>query len=132
MCLYLIKIYMIIHSKQLFFGALQKGKMDQYMLGKWLQQRYNLLLGDRYSSEAVYALSTISDRAVMSGMCLLAGLFPPTGDQIWNSQLLWQPIPVHSYDETAGNVQCFMIQLFLMIFISYFNYYNLFCVQKYC
>lgn len=23
-------------------------------------------------------------------------MFPPTGDEIWNDELLWQPIPVHT------------------------------------
>lgn len=35
----------------------------------------------------------------MSAAANLAGLFPPTGDQIWNEQLLWQPIPIHSIPE---------------------------------
>jgi hypothetical protein len=32
----------------------------------------------------------------MSAESLLAGLFPPEGNQIFNSSILWQPIPVHT------------------------------------
>lgn len=32
----------------------------------------------------------------MSAQVLASALFPPSGDQIWNDELLWQPIPVHT------------------------------------
>lgn len=35
-------------------------------------------------------------RAVMSANAILAGLFPPKGNQVWNRDLHWQPIPVHT------------------------------------
>ena len=33
-----------------------------------------------------------------SAYCLLAGMYPPQGKQIWNPRLLWRPIPVYSID----------------------------------
>jgi len=44
----------------------------------------------------VYVRSTDFDRTLMSAECNLAGLFPPQGSQVWNSELRWQPIPVHT------------------------------------
>lgn len=36
------------------------------------------------------------DRTIMSALSALAGLFPPSGQQIWNNDILWQPVPVHT------------------------------------
>lgn len=32
----------------------------------------------------------------MSASCNLAALFPPKDRQIWNKELLWQPVPIHT------------------------------------
>ncbi|XP_031636654.1 lysosomal acid phosphatase-like [Contarinia nasturtii] len=32
----------------------------------------------------------------MSAELLAAGMFPPSGNEIWNDELDWQPIPIHT------------------------------------
>jgi len=44
----------------------------------------------------VHVQSTDYDRTLMSAYSNLAGLFPPAQSQVWNNDLPWQPIPVHT------------------------------------
>lgn len=34
----------------------------------------------------------------------LAGFFPPDGKQVWNKDIHWQPIPIHTIPEKLDNV----------------------------
>ncbi|XP_034259830.1 prostatic acid phosphatase-like [Pantherophis guttatus] len=78
------------------FGQLTKiGMQQQYELGQYIKKRYSDFLSDSYKREEILIQSTEIDRTIMSAQANLAGLFPPIGDQIWNPELLWQPIPVH-------------------------------------
>lgn len=72
----------------------QEGKRQQYKLGQYFRRRYGELLGNKYSPKKIYVQSTDYDRTIMSAQVNLAGLFPPIGDEIWNEDILWQPIPV--------------------------------------
>lgn len=40
----------------------------------------------------------------MSAESNLAGLFPPSGAQIWKTDLPWQPVPVHTIPENLDYV----------------------------
>lgn len=71
------------------------GKLQAYNIGRYLRQTYNNFLGDEYRKDDIYVRSTDTDRSLMTAQCCLAGLYPPTGKDIWSEGLPWQPIPVH-------------------------------------
>ncbi|XP_046685501.1 prostatic acid phosphatase-like [Homalodisca vitripennis] len=73
----------------------KKGKKQMYQLGELLRVRYGQFVGP-YSLQTVRVDSSDHDRCLQSAGALLAGFFPPQGDQIWNSKLLWQPVPIHA------------------------------------
>ncbi|KAJ8951020.1 hypothetical protein NQ318_006405 [Aromia moschata] len=75
-------------------GQLTKaGKLKEYSIGTALRQRYNEFLGDYYYPDIVEAYSTDYNRTKMSLQLVLAGLFPPSSEQLWEEKILWQPIP---------------------------------------
>lgn len=67
-----------------------------YDLGKWLHQRYRHIIGDKYSAGKIYVRSTDVDRTLESAMSNLAGMFPPKNDAVWNENIFWNPIPIHT------------------------------------
>jgi len=74
----------------------RRGKMDQYLLGSFLRERYSGFLSPNYTENDIYVRSTDVDRTLMSAEANLAGLYPPQEGQHWNEKLDWQPIPVHT------------------------------------
>jgi hypothetical protein len=77
---------------------------QHYMLGKYLRKRYSKLLSKRYSVQEIYVRSSDKNRALQSAASNLAGLYPPSKDQIWNEDLLWQPVPVHAVPTDDDNL----------------------------
>lgn len=87
------------------FGQLTpRGKMMQFNLGKYLRKTYGHLLGETYDENVIHVRSTDVDRTLMSAQSNLAGLYPPTGNQVWNNNLMWQPIPVHTVPQEEDNL----------------------------
>lgn len=85
--------------------SLQKGKLGEFQLGKFLKDNYGGFLGPDYTEEKVYVRSTDTPRTKMSAQLVMAGLFPPSKEQMWNPELMWQPIPVdykNSKDEEVS------------------------------
>lgn len=76
---------------------LQLGKQQHYALGKWLRKRYNgTLISEEYLDSEIYVQSSDVERTLMSATVNMAGLYPPRKGQIWNADLDWQPVPVHT------------------------------------
>lgn len=70
-----------------------EGKRREHRLGQILRFRYHNFLGSLYKPKLVVARSSDFERTKVSLQLVLAGLFPPTSVQQWNSHLNWQPIP---------------------------------------
>ncbi|XP_011503445.1 PREDICTED: prostatic acid phosphatase-like isoform X2 [Ceratosolen solmsi marchali] len=86
------------------FGQLTNlGKHQHLLLGQWFRNRYDHLLPKTYSFYDIYIMSTDVDRTLMSAEANLAGLYPPSGDQVWDIKM-WMPIPVHTIPEHEDNL----------------------------
>ncbi len=69
---------------------------QEFSLGQWLRHRYSNFLSEVYHTNDIYVQSSDVDRTLMSAQSTLAGLYPPFGNRVWNRNILWQPIPVHT------------------------------------
>ncbi|XP_053576309.1 lysosomal acid phosphatase [Bombina bombina] len=79
------------------FGQLtQIGMKQHWDLGQELRARYKAFLNESYNRHEIYVRSTDVDRTLMSAEANLAGLYPPAGSQVFNPNITWQPIPVHT------------------------------------
>ncbi|KAJ8975474.1 hypothetical protein NQ317_019802 [Molorchus minor] len=87
------------------FGQLTNtGKVQQLELGRWLRDRYNNFLPNKYSEKDIYIQSTDVDRTLMLAEANLAGLYPPVSSEVWDDDIKWQPIPIHTIPEKEDAV----------------------------
>lgn len=80
-----------------------RGKLQMYDTGGILRTEYDNFFGPFYYPDEVVMYTSYADRTHMSGQLLTAGLFPPKFQQVWNQQLLWQPIPAHEFPRELDN-----------------------------
>ncbi|NXC79195.1 PPAL phosphatase, partial [Cercotrichas coryphoeus] len=78
----------------------QVGMRQQWELGQALRRRYRDFLSDTYRRQEIFIRSTDCDRTLMSAEANLAGLYPPGGQEMFNPNISWQPIPVHTVPES--------------------------------
>lgn len=79
-----------------------------YNLGLMLRETYKMFLPEYYSPNDLFVMSSYADRNLMSAQMVLAGLYPPVKEQIWNPDLLWQPIPVKYLPRSLDNVNIYI------------------------
>ena len=80
--------------------------MMHYNLGQYLRMRYSGFLNKKYHKEEVYARSSDLDRTIMSAQANLAGLYPPEDHRdVWNKNIRWQPVPIHTLHASIDNVR---------------------------
>ncbi|XP_030031974.2 prostatic acid phosphatase isoform X2 [Manduca sexta] len=81
-----------------------EGKRQHFALGQWLRKRYAHLVSANFNPTEIYVRSTDVDRTLMSAQVNLAGMYPPKGQAVWNNDLNWQPVPVHTVPEYEDEV----------------------------
>jgi hypothetical protein len=79
--------------------------MQHREFGKYLRDTYRDFLNEYYNRNEVFARSTDYDRTLMSSYSLLSGLYPPKDYQIFDKNLTWQPITVHTTDKSTDMVR---------------------------
>uniref|UniRef100_A0A3P8TPN8 Lysosomal acid phosphatase n=1 Tax=Amphiprion percula TaxID=161767 RepID=A0A3P8TPN8_AMPPE len=90
------------------FGQLSQEGMRQHLnLGQFLRDRYKGFLSESYDRHEILVRSTDYDRTLMSAEANLAGLYPPSGQQVFTPSLKWQPIPVHTVPESEERLLSF-------------------------
>lgn len=103
-----------------------------YALGKYLRWRYDGYLDHVYSIQEVYVQSSDFDRTIMTALTCLAGLFPThigQEESDWNSDVNWQPIPVHSIPNSMDHVKThthyILLRLAIVISKVITNYFSI-------
>ncbi|XP_073397724.1 lysosomal acid phosphatase [Dendrobates tinctorius] len=92
------------------FGQLtQIGMRQHWDLGQALRARYKGFLNESYDRHEIYVRSTDVDRTLMSAEANLAGLYPPAGAEVFNPNISWQPIPVHTVPDSDERLLKFPI-----------------------
>ncbi|XP_044765865.1 prostatic acid phosphatase [Coccinella septempunctata] len=81
-----------------------RGKLQMHNLGQRMKHKYSCYLSDHFAPDEVKVLSSYSDRCLMSAQLFNSGFFIPKNEQIWNPELLWQPIPISYKPRNEDNL----------------------------
>lgn len=81
------------------------GIQQTYQYGQYLRQRYAGFLNSQWHMDEAYAQSSNEERALQSGLSVLAGLYPPVGVEVWSSNINWYPVPLHAWNDEDDPVK---------------------------
>lgn len=88
----------------------QRGKLESYILGQKFREQYKDFISVYYWPEEVVVNSSYAERCRSTGELFCAGLYPPKNQQIWNPDLLWQPIPVNYLPRSQDHVRKIFVE----------------------
>ncbi|VDN56824.1 unnamed protein product [Dracunculus medinensis] len=91
------------------------GIMQEYLLGEELKELYGHFIGKYYQPSELRVITGVDNRTIVSALAVLASLLRPVGRQIWNENLPWQPIAIHT-NEILDQVA-----------FQFYNFSNEFC-----
>ncbi|CAJ0582025.1 unnamed protein product, partial [Mesorhabditis spiculigera] len=74
------------------------GKMMEYHLGKKLRQEFAGFAPESYLPHENMVYFDEDNRTSDSAALVMAGFYPPTDKQIWNPELIWNPVALHQAD----------------------------------
>nr|CAD7443700.1 unnamed protein product [Timema bartmani] len=72
------------------------GEDQHFKQGSFFRKRYNPILPEIYNVNDLYVRSTNIDRALASAQAHLAGLYPPTEQNLAQPNIKFQVIPIHT------------------------------------
>ncbi|XP_012223831.2 prostatic acid phosphatase [Linepithema humile] len=81
-----------------------EGRKNQYNQGLFLRKHYERFLGSVYDPDVFYLQTTATDRTKMSGMLEAAALWKPNEDQLFRSDLPWQPVSLFYQERTEDTL----------------------------
>lgn len=82
----------------------QNGKIKSYDLGVTLRNRYKNFLPSDYNIKIIEPRSSDFNRTKDSLQVVLTGLFPPSAEQAWSSDIHWQPIAYNYVERERDKV----------------------------
>ncbi|CAG9535974.1 unnamed protein product [Cercopithifilaria johnstoni] len=69
------------------------GMLQMYELGQFFRERYASFITN-FNRKDVNLVSSGSERAIISGLAMLHGFFPASGQEVWLPNEKWQPLPL--------------------------------------
>nr|CAD7568396.1 unnamed protein product [Timema californicum] len=76
----------------------ENGEDQHFNQGSFFRKRYNHILPETYNVNDLYVRSSIFDRTLASALAHLAGLYPPTEQNLAQPNIKFQVIPIHTTD----------------------------------